>query len=154
MPTKYERPENILPTEIVVQWYRKRMNIEVSFRDFKSHLGVRGICLKVRKSERLNRLLAVMVIVYILLLILGVSNIGEKLRKEVEVVRSKCRHGTKRTLSVLSIALMAISDTFLFNRANLIKVLIFCLRKLQDGLSEISFRTGGVCKGRKKVLFV
>ncbi len=47
------------------------MNIEVTFRDFKSHLGVRAISLKVRKSARLNRLLSVMVLVYIFLLIFG-----------------------------------------------------------------------------------
>ena len=117
--------QDILPTETVVQWYRRRMNIEVTFRDFKSHLGVQAISLKVRKSERLNRLLSVMVLVYIFLLIFGESNFGIKLREELEIVRSKCRHGTKRTLSVLSIALMAISDTFLFSRTQLIKVLVY-----------------------------
>ncbi|OIO33993.1 MAG: hypothetical protein AUJ76_04385 [Candidatus Omnitrophica bacterium CG1_02_41_171] len=127
--------EDILPTELVVEWYRARMNIEVNFRDFKSHLGVRGLSLKVRKAERLDRLLAVMVLAYILLLVLGVSSIGKRLRKEVEIVRRTARHGTKRTLSVLSIALMAITDTFLLNRTNLIKVLVDCLRSLTQNLS-------------------
>ena len=35
--------EDILSTERVVELYRKRMNIEVTFRDFKSHLGLRGV---------------------------------------------------------------------------------------------------------------
>jgi len=47
--------EEILPTETVVRLYRSRMRIETSFRDFKSWLGVRGLRLKVRKAERLNR---------------------------------------------------------------------------------------------------
>lgn len=34
--------EDILSTERIVELYRRRMNIEVTFRDFKSHLGVRG----------------------------------------------------------------------------------------------------------------
>jgi len=127
--------EDILPTELVVEWYRARMNIGVNFRDFKSHLGVRGLSLKVRKAERLNRFLAIMVLAYILLLVLGVSNIGKRLRKEVEILRTKPRHGTKRTLSVLSIALMAITDTFLLNRANLIKVLVDSLRSLTQNIS-------------------
>ena len=131
--------QDILPAETVVQWYRRRMNIEVTFRDFKSHLGVRAISLKVRKSARLNRLLSVMVLVYIFLLIFGESNFGIKLREELEVLRSKCRHGTKRTLSVLSIALMAISDSFLFSRTQLIKVLVYYFRKMVEGKWEFYF---------------
>ena len=125
--------EDILPTEAVVAHYRSRMNIEVNFRDFKSHLGARGLSLKVRKAERLDRLLAVMIIAYILLLVLGAGHLGVSLRKELEIVRTKCRHGTKRTLSILSIALMAISDTFLLTRPQLIERLVLCLRDAGAG---------------------
>lgn len=130
--------ERLLPTELVIEWYRARMNIETSFRDFKSLLGVRGISLKVRKAKRLNRLLAGIVLLYILLLVLGVSELGEELRKKLEIVRHKARHGTRRTLSVLSLALMAITDTFLLNRLNLIKVLVDCLRKLRQNQIFVS----------------
>ena len=130
--------EKLLPTELVIDWYRARMNIETSFRDFKSLLGVRGISLKVRKAKRLNRLLAGIVLVYILLLVLGVSELGKELHKKLEIVRHKVRHGTKRTLSVLSLALMAITDTFLLNRFNLTKVLVNCLRKLRQNQVFVS----------------
>jgi len=122
--------EDILSTERVVELYRRRMNIEVTFRDFKSHLGVRGLSLKVRKGERLDRLLGVMVLTYILLLILGIGEIGESLRKRIEIPRSKARHGTRKTLSVLTISLFAISDTFLLARDNLINILIECFTRL------------------------
>ena len=75
--------EDILSTERVVELYRRRMNIEVTFRDFKSQLGMRGLSLKVRKGERLDRLLGVMVLTYILLLVLGISEIGISLRKRI-----------------------------------------------------------------------
>src|SRR5207253_3376966 len=44
-----------LPTEEVVRLYRQRMQIEQCFRDWKSHLGLRGLHLQVQKSERLLR---------------------------------------------------------------------------------------------------
>ena len=125
--------EDLLPTDLVVSWYRARMRIEVSFRDFKSWLGVRGLRLKVRRAQRLSRLLAALAIGYILLLALGSSPLGKQLRRELEVLRSKARHGTRRTLSVLSIALMAVTDYFLLNRTNLMSVLKDCLVRLRQG---------------------
>ena len=123
--------EDILSTERVVELYRRRMMIEVTFRDFKSHLGVRGLSLKVRKGERLDRLLGVMILTYILLLILGISEIGKSLRKRIEIPRSKARHGTRKTLSVLTVSLFAISDTFLLTRDNLINILTECFNQLE-----------------------
>ena len=122
--------EDILPTERIVGLYRRRMNIEVTFRDFKSQLGVRGLSLKVRKGQRLDRLLGAMVLTYILLLVLGISEIGKYLRKRIEIPRSKARHGTRKTLSVLTISLFAISDTFLLARDNLINILTECFNWL------------------------
>lgn len=124
--------EDILPTELVVECYRTRMNIETSFRDFKSCLGVRGLKLEVRKAERIDRLLAGMVITYILLVALGISDLGQQLRKEMEVLRKEPRHGTRRTLSVLTIALMAVTDSFLLSLANLMKILVQCLVRLGE----------------------
>jgi len=130
--------EKLLPTDLVIDWYRARMNIETSFRDFKSLLGVRGISLKVRKAERFNRLLAGIVLIYILLLVLGVSELGKELRRKLEIVRHRARHGTKQTLSILSLALMAITDTFLLNNFNLANVLVGCLKKLREGQLFVS----------------
>ncbi|MBA7612321.1 hypothetical protein ES703_19557 [subsurface metagenome] len=123
--------EDILSTERVVELYRRRMNIEVTFRDFKSHLGVRGLSLRVRKGQRLDRLLGVIVLTYILLLALGISEIGISLRKRIEILRPKARHGTRRTLSVLTVSLFAISDTFLLTRDNLINILTECFNWLE-----------------------
>jgi len=123
--------EDTLPTELVVTFYRRRMRIEVTFRDFKSHLGLRGLSLKVRKGKRLDRLLAAMALVYILLLVLGKGKIGKFLRKIIEVPRSKARHGTKRSLSCLTVSLFAISDTFLLTRDNLVSTLTECFNLLQ-----------------------
>ena len=122
--------EDILSTERVVELYRRRMRIEVTFRDFKSHLGMRGLSLKVRKGERLDRLLGALVLTYILLLILGIGEIGKSLRKRIEIPRSKARHGTRKTLSVLTISLFAISDTFFLARDNLINILVECFSRL------------------------
>ena len=122
--------EDILPTEMIIELYRRRMNIEVTFRDFKSHLGVRGLSLKVRKGQKLDRLLGAMVLTYILLLVLGGSDIGKYLRRRIEIPRSKARHGTRKTLSVLTISLFAISDTFLLTRDNLINILLDCFNWL------------------------
>lgn len=125
--------EDVLPTELVVSWYRARMRIEVSFRDFKSWLGVRGLRLKVRRAQRLSRLLAALAIGYILLLALGSSRLGKQLRRELEILRTRVRHGTRRTLSVLSIALMTVTDSLLLSRTNLMSVLADCLMRLRQG---------------------
>jgi len=107
------------------------MNIEVTFRDFKSHLGLRGLSLRVRKGERLDRLLGALVLAYILLLVLGMSEIGKSLQKRIEILRSKARHGTRKTLSVLTISLFALSDSFLLTRDNLINILTQCFHRLE-----------------------
>lgn len=122
--------ETVLSTETVVNWYRARMRIEVTFRDFKSHCGLRGLVLKVRQTHRLERLLVVLVLVYILLLVLGVSAVGQQIRKEMEILRRTGRHGTARTLSILSVAFLVASDSFFLTLTNLLQVLVDCLRRL------------------------
>jgi len=42
------------------------------------------------------------------------------------------RHGTTRTLSILSLALMAITDTFMLTSWDLVKVLIELLGRLRQ----------------------
>jgi len=126
--------EEILPTDEVVRWYRSRMNIEVKFRDFKSCLGVRGLKLEVRKAEKIGRLLVCLAIVYILLLVIGDSDLGKQLRKQIEVLRKRRRHGTRRTLSVLTIALFMATDSFLLTLSNLMKLLVSILSSSTYGL--------------------
>jgi hypothetical protein len=101
--------EEILPTKAVVALYRERMQVEHSFRDFKTHLGLRGLKLKVRIAERTGRLLLAFCIAYCLALVLGVSPEAEQARLDLEVKRRRARHGTTRTLSVLSLAMLMLS---------------------------------------------
>ncbi len=93
----------------VVQLYRRRMQIEQSFRDFKTHLGVRGLQLRARVAERLGRLLLAFCLVYAVLLLLGVSPAGKRARCDLEILRHQPRHGTRRTLSVLSVAMLMLT---------------------------------------------
>jgi len=99
-----------LPTAQVVALYRQRMQIEQCFRDWKSHLGLRGLHLRVQKSERLLRLLMGFTLAYLLLLLLGQDPLAERLRPYFEVPRQRSRHGTRKVLSVLSMALYLLAD--------------------------------------------
>lgn len=101
---------DLLPTDWVVAFYRQRMTVEQGFRDWKTHQGVRGITLKVRKGERLERLLMAFAIAYALTLALGASEEAKELRDRVEILRPTPRHGTRRTLSVLSLGCGLLSD--------------------------------------------
>jgi len=125
--------EEWLSTDAVVQLYRSRMRIETSFRDFKSWLGVRGLRLKGRRAERLNRLLMGLALGYVLLLALGTSRVGQQLRREMEILRRNARHGTRRTLSDLFLALLVLSDVWLFSPANLKTLIGECLRAIRSG---------------------
>jgi len=125
--------EEMLPTDAVVQLYRSRMRIETSFRDFKSWLGVRGLRLKVRKAERLNRLLTGLALGYILLLALGAGRLAQQLRREMEILRKHARHGTRRTLSRLFVALLVVTDPLLLSLSNLTQMIKDCLLALRCG---------------------
>jgi hypothetical protein len=101
--------EALLPTETVVVLYRERMQVEQSFRDFKTHLGLRGLQLKVRVAERTGRLLLAFAIAYSLALVLGVSPEAQQARHDLEIPRRRPRHGTTRTLSVLSVTMQMLA---------------------------------------------
>ena len=101
--------EKLLPTKIVVQLYRDRMQVEHSFRDFKTHLRLRRLKLRERVAERTGRLLLSFCIAYCLALVLGVSAEAKEARADLEILRRRPRHGTRRTLSVLSIAMQMLS---------------------------------------------
>ena len=98
-----------LPTDDVVALYRERMHIELTFRDWKTHLGVRGLRLEVDAAPRLGRLLLALSIAYILAVLLGAGVIAVRIRAHTEVLRSTPRHGTRRRLSALSIGILALS---------------------------------------------
>jgi len=106
-----------LPTAEVVALYRQRMQIEQCFRDWKSHLGLRGLHLRVQKPERLLRLLMGFTLAYLLVLLLGRDPLAQKLRPFFEVARRRPRHGTQKILSALSIALYLLADPQWANRA-------------------------------------
>jgi len=127
-----------LPTVDVVALYRQRMHIELTFRDWKTHLGVRGLRLEADPALRLSRLLLALTGAYILAVLLGSSELAPGVRAHCEVLRSQPRHGTKRRLSALSIGILALS---LARFANLVRAeLDRILAALQRGLptTEIS----------------
>jgi len=111
------RSEAVLPTAVVVALYRERMQVEHSFRDFKTHLGLRGLQLQVRVADRTGRLLLAFCIAYCLALVLGASREGQAARADLEVPRRRPRHGTCRTLSVLSVAMQMMSHARWRHRA-------------------------------------
>jgi hypothetical protein len=95
---------DVLPTALVVALYRERMQVEHTFRDFKTHLGLRGLQLRVRIAERTGRLLLAFCLAYALAVILGSHPEAAGGRADLEIPRRTPRHGTCRTLSVLSVA--------------------------------------------------
>jgi Transposase DDE domain len=99
----------LLPAKAVVALYRERMQVEQSFRDFKTHLGLRGLQLQVDIAPRTGRLLLAFTMAYCLALVLGVSREAEQARQDLEIPRRKPRHGSRRTLSVLYVALLMLS---------------------------------------------
>lgn len=101
--------EAILGTNQVVDLYRQRMKIEQAFRDFKTHLGLRGLKLKVRVSQRTGRLILAFLIAYCMALLLGVSQEASEARSDLEILRVTPRHGTRRTLSTFFIAMQMLS---------------------------------------------
>jgi hypothetical protein len=101
--------EKTLPTKKVVEIYRSRMRIEQGFRDWKTHLGVRGLKLESNKAVRMGRLLLALALAYICLLLLGSHDWVQHQRLRFETLRRKPRHGTRRTLSVLSHAMLCLA---------------------------------------------
>ncbi len=103
--------ESIFPTDEVIHLYRQRMHIELTFRDWKTHLGVRGLRLEVDIAPRLGKLLLILTVAYILTVLLGSGPAAGRVRADCEVLRCSPRHGTRRRLSALSIGILLISLT-------------------------------------------
>jgi hypothetical protein len=99
-----------LTAEQIVELYARRMSIEQGFRDWKTHLGVRGLVFYGdNPAPRLTRLLLAFSLSYLLCLALGSTEEALAVRAFVEIRRRKPRHGTTRTLSVLSIGILRLS---------------------------------------------
>ena len=107
----------VLPTDLVVRLYRERMQIEHTFRDFKTHLGLRGLHLRVRIAERTGRLLLAFCLAYTLAVILGSGPEALDARHHLEIPRRTPRHGTRRTLSALSLAMQMLAHPHWWHRA-------------------------------------
>jgi len=94
----------------IVGLYAKRMSIEQGFRDWKTHLGVRGLVFRVSDpAPHLTRLLLAFSLSYLICLGLGATEEAKKVRAFVEIPRHKPRHQTTRTLSALSIGILRLS---------------------------------------------
>lgn len=114
VPVAYRK---LLETNLVVDLYRERMQIEQSFRDFKTHLGLRGLHLQIDIAPRMGRLLLAFCLTYVLCVLLGESALGQQARRGFEILRHTARHGTRRTLSALSIAMLVLSHPAWVERA-------------------------------------
>ena len=120
------RSKATLPDDEVVALYRQRMSIEQGFRDFKTHLGLRGLRLQVRISQRVQRLLLAFTLAYALVVALGTSQLAEEAREHLEQSRATTRHGTARILSARSVAALLLCGLC----QHLLKRLISTIRRL------------------------
>jgi hypothetical protein len=99
-----------LTAKEIVELYAKRMSIEQGFRDWKTHLGVRGLVFYGdNPAPRLTRLLLALSLSDLLCPALGSTEEALVVRAFVEIQRRKPRHGATRTLSVLSIGILRLS---------------------------------------------
>jgi hypothetical protein len=99
-----------LTAQEVVELYAQRMSIEQGFRDWKTHLGVRGLVFHAKDpAPRLMRLLLGFTLSYLLCLALGATEQAQSFRAFVEIPRATPRHGTTRTLSVLTVGILRLS---------------------------------------------
>ncbi len=99
-----------LSAEEIVDLYARRMSIEQGFRDWKTHLGVRGLVFYTEDpAPCLTRLLLAFSLSYLICLALGATEEAQEVRRFLEIPRRKARHGTRRTLSVLMIGILRLS---------------------------------------------
>jgi Transposase DDE domain len=127
-----------LTAEEIVELYARRMSIEQGFRDWKTHLGVRGLVFYGdNPAPRLTRLLLAFSLSYLLCLALGSTEGAQVVRGFVEIERHKPRHGTTRTLSVLSIGILRLSLKKFSKQAD--RDLLKMLRRLSRGKGVIQW---------------
>jgi hypothetical protein len=127
-----------LTAEQIIELYAKRMSIEQGFRDWKTHLGIRGLVFYAEDpAPRLTRLLLAFSLSYLLCLALGSTQPALSVRAFVEIQRRKPRHGTTRTLSVLSIGILRLSLKKYSHQAD--RDLLKMIRRLSDGKGVIQW---------------
>jgi hypothetical protein len=127
-----------LTPEQIVELYARRMSIEQGFRDWKTHLGVRGLIFYGdNPAPRLTRLLLAFSLSYLLCLSLGSTKEALLVRTFVEIQRRKPRHGTTRTLSVLSIGILRLSLKKFSKQAD--RDLLKMLQRLSRGKGVIQW---------------
>jgi len=108
-----------LTAQEIVDLYAKRMSIEQGFRDWKTHLGVRGLIFRgVDPTPYLTRMLLAFSLCYLIGLALGATEEAREVRAFVEIPRRKARHGTRRTLSVLTVGILRLSLPRFVNQAH------------------------------------
>ena len=122
---------SLLATDEVVKLYRERMQIEHSFRDFKTHLGLRGLKLHVDTAARMGRLLLAFCVTYVLCVLLGESALGYEARAIFEIPRRSARHGTTRTLSALTLSMLMLSHPDWRERS--MRFLLYLARRAMGG---------------------
>lgn len=101
--------EDLLSTQQVVDLYRERMWVELTFRDWKTHLGVRGLRLEEDTAARMGRLLLALSVAYIVAVLLGACSAATRVREDCEVLRRTPRHGTRKRLGALNIGILLLS---------------------------------------------
>jgi len=70
---------------------------------------------------------------YFLHLAFRAGRLAQQWRGQVEVVRRRARHGSRRTLSLLSLALMLVVGPLLLSLSNLTRILKEPLQALRSG---------------------
>lgn len=127
-----------LTAQEIADLYARRMSIEQGFRDWKTHLGIRGLVFYGdNPAPRLTRLLLAFSLSYLLCLALGSTQEALVVRAFVEIQRRKPRHGTTRTLSVLSIGILRLSLKKFSKQAD--RDLLKMLRRLSRGKGLIQW---------------
>ena len=131
-------PDTTMSSEEIIELYSRRMSIEQGFRDWKTHLGVRGLVFKCdNPAPRLTRLLLAFSLSYLLSLALGSTAEAQSVRLFVEIPRRKPRHGTTRTLSSLSIGILRLSLPRFTQKAQ--KELLMVIHFLTAGKGLLNF---------------
>jgi hypothetical protein len=125
-------------TEEIVALYAKRMSIEQGFRDWKTHLGVRGLIFRsIDPAPHLTRMLLAFSLCYLICLALGATEKAQEVRALLEIPRRKARHGTRRTLSALTIGILRLSLPIFANQAH--KEILTILKILSTGKGLIAY---------------
>ena len=127
-----------LSAQEIVNLYARRMSIEQGFRDWKTHLGVRGLIFRgVDPASNLTRLLLAFSLSYLICLALGATSEAQKVRAVVEILRHKARHGTRRTLSVLTVGILRLSLPRFVDQAR--REILTLLKILSSGQGLIAY---------------